>query len=184
MKLIDDFTNLERVISIVEANTLTENDYQKLKKISTLIKKHVEIRLQGSINESNFTRFYLEYIIRNSNTPIDKLEKEIIIANAILPDDIEVAELLNQNGFTIEELKNILRFRVVLKNIVLNNSITNKEIETQFEEYKKTIIKLTNIFKAKYNLDNQTVILNRICEIIVTHPNYFETKSMSKTKIR
>lgn len=183
MKFIDYHPNIERAITYVEALTILKNEDIELKKISKVIKEHIENKLQIEINSNNITIYYLESIIRKARyNDLSNIKKEIIISNILLPNDEEIAVLLNQNGYTLEDLKSILRFRTILKNNILNDTQLDQNNKEKYEEYKKEITKIIKIFKSNLNIDNQTIILNRICEMLVTCPELFERKPNFKAR--
>ena len=178
MTLIDNYPNAERTLTTIETSLITKKEYQKLKNISAAIKKTVESNLDSDINSYGIVKYYVEQTIRSSNTPLvsKPSEKEIIISNIILPDDIEVAELLTQNKYTLEHLKAMIRFRSSLKNLILNDVQIDKETEQKLQVYKKFVTSLIALFKQRFGIDDQTVILNKICEMLVYYPHYFESK--------
>ena len=183
MNFIDHYPNMERAITYVEALTISKNEDLELKKISKIIKKHLEEKLQVEINFSNFTIYYLEEIIKKTKyNNLSNIKKEIIIANILLPNDIEIADLLNKNGYTIEDLKSLIRFRTILKNIILNNISLNQTEKEEYTKYKEEITNLTNLFKNTLNIDKPTIFLNKICEMLVVCPNLFENKTNFKTR--
>lgn len=183
MTIIDNYPNAERTVTTIEASMITPREYYRLKEISKAIRTHIENELQSNANTDGFTRNYIELAIRSSeHKNLSNTEIEIIIANAILPDDIIIAEMLSKHHFTIEHLKTIIRFRSLLKNIVLNGNAFNTELKRQFEIYKKFVTKIIEIFKSELGIDDQTIILNRISEMLVTCPSFFEERT--STSIR
>lgn len=186
MSTIDLYpTNAERILTTVESMMITKKEYMQLKEISKTIRKYAEEKFQSEINSCGIVRYYIEYTIRNSQyRNLPSTQKEIIIANVILPDDTKVADVLNKNNFTIEHLKAMLRFRSLLKNILLNDSRIDTETARQFAIYKQFVNKIIAIFKLEFGIDNQTLILNRICEMIETCPLYFDTKIDIKSRKR
>ena len=183
MKIIDYYPNLERAITYFETLTLSKSEDIVIKKLSKFIKEYIEEKLQVEINFNNINIYYLEDILSKTQyNNLSNLKKEIIIANILLPNDIEIAELLNQNGYTFEDLKSIIRFRTLLKNKILNDKPLNQEEIEKFIKYKEDITNLLSLFKNKFNIDKTTIILNRICEMLVTHPNIFESKTNFKTR--
>ena len=184
MKLIDNYPNAERTLTTIEASLITKKEYQKLKSISKRIKDSIETELESDLSSYGMVKYHVERTIRSSkNALISKnAEKEIIIANILLPDDIQIAELLNKNNFTIEHLKAMIRFRSSLKNLILNSAPIDEETQRKLEIYKRFVTTLIELFKAEFNVDDQTIILNRICEMLVTCPNYFETKRTEYTR--
>lgn len=183
MRIVDYYPNVERVITTIESMMITDKEYQKIKKISKSIKEIVEKEINDEINPYRFVIHHIEKSVRQSDLyTLSPAGKEIIIANILLPDDIKIAELLNKNGFTIENLKSIIRFRSLLKNVILNNAPINKELEDHFIEYKENVKKILELFNEEFNTNDQTIILNRICELLTTHPNYFEKKITESIK--
>ena len=103
MTIIDNYPNAERTVTTIEASMITPREYYRLKEISKVIRKSIETQLQSNANTDGFTRYYIELAIRSSeHKNLSNTEIEIIIANAILPDDISIAELLSKHHFTIE----------------------------------------------------------------------------------
>lgn len=186
MTIIDTYPNVERTITSIEASLISKREYERLKAISRYVYSYINIEIEQGFKNYDSIKFLLEQFIRNSEykNSISKIEKEIIIGNILLSNDLEIAELLNKHGFTIEHLKVIIRFRSLLKNVILNSVPIDEELERQFKIYKKYISKIIEIFKSEYALDDQTVILNRITEILVTNHNYFESKYSEHTKKR
>ena len=60
-----------------------------------------------------------------------------MLANAILPDDHKVIDTLTEKGFTLEHIRTIMKFRGILKNILLNKSIIQGDLKEKIEIYKK-----------------------------------------------
>ena len=186
MTIIDTFPIAERTITSIEASLISNVEYEELKNISKRIINYINKTYTNGFKSYNFIKLYLESIIINSERTytIPRVYKEIIIGNIMLPNDIEIVELLTKNGYTIEHLKTIIRFRSLLKNIILNSVPFDQELERQFEIYKKHVDKIIELFKSALNIQEQTIILNRITEIVQTNPNYFESKNFEHTKKR
>lgn len=183
MTIIDNYPNAERTVASIEASMITPREYYRLKEISKAIRNHIENQLQTNTSTDGFTRYYIELAIRSSqHKNLSNTEIEIVIANAILPDDISIAELLSKHHFTIDHLKTIIRFRSLLKNIILNGKAFDDELKRQFEIYKKFVAKIIEIFKSEFGIDDQTVILNRICEMLVTCPAFFEERTSTNPR--
>ena len=178
MILIDNYPNTERAITAIEVMIITKKEYIKLIKLSQEIKSCIEKELNCELPIYGIIKYYIENTIINPNnlSNFSQTAKEIIIANILLPETIKVVELLNNNGYTIEHLKNITRFRALLKNIILSNAPIDTNLANQFMIYKKYVTHITELFKKTFGIIDQTIILNRICEILVTYPNLFETK--------
>ena len=134
MKLIDYYPNVERIITTIDSRMITNKEYNKLIKLSRNIKKELEHILDSNINKISLIKYYVEKIITNSkySENYTNVHKEIIIANILLPDDIKIAEVLNQNGYPIEYLKAIIKFRDYLKKIILYSIPIDKEIEQKY----------------------------------------------------
>ena len=182
MTIIDTYPNVERAITSIEASLISKREYEELKNISNYIRNNINKKTPQNIKNYKFIKNYLAQTITTRN--FSNTAKEIIIGNILLPDDIKIAELLTKNGFTIEHLNIIIRFRALLKNIILNSTPINEELERQFKIYKTAINKIIEIFKLELNFDDQTTILNRITEILITNPNYFESKNSEHIRKR
>ena len=186
MAMLDLYPSAERAINIIDIKLITEREYQILKKISTQIRKKIEDEFDDNAVSYGMIKYFIENRIRNSNiTDIETAtKKEIVISNILLPDDIEIAEILNKNGFNLELLKELLKIRQKLINIIIYNLQLDEELKDQYETYKNNIKKLINLFEEKYNINDQTIILNKIAEILVLYPNYLENKITSTIKKR
>lgn len=185
MNFIDYYPFIDRVLTYLDAMIITEKEYQILKKISNTIKKETEEIFDYSINQYNAIIYYIEKTIRESKTiNHSTLSKEIIISNILLPNDIEIIDLLNKSGYTYDSLKNIIKFRSIIKNTIASNIEFNNENKQKYKEYKKEVKNIITIFKEKYNITDQTIILNRICELLIRMPNSFENKLEINTKKR
>ena len=186
MRIIDTYPNAERTITTIEAALITKKEYQELKNISQSIRNKFHTQLSEHLGDYEYIRWFLETILTYSQNKfgLSSTHKEIIIANVMLPHDHEIVELLTKYDFKIEHLKTLIRFRSFLKNIVLNSAPIDKEVERQFEIYKKHIANIIYIFETELNINNKTAILNRIAELIETNPHYFESKYSDYTKKR
>lgn len=185
MQFIDYYPFKDRVLTYLEAMIITEREYQTIKDISKKIRKTTEEIFNDNINLYNIIIYNIEKRIRQSKLLNNStLSKEIIIANILLPNDIEIIDFLNNKGYTYESLKKIIKFRTLIKNILSSNIEFNEEYKRQYEEYKKEVKSIKNIFKEKYNITDQTIILNRICELLVRKPNSFETEKERNIKKR
>lgn len=175
MKIMRYEPNIQNALTKTEASLITEKEYNKLKKISMLVTKYVENILMSDIATCNITKKIAEITIRKiQNESITEIHKTIMIANALLPDDIKVADLLNKNGFTYNHINLIIKFRALLKRNAIYHTELDKEEKTKYNEYKITVNKIVELFTREFGVSDKTIILNRICEILVTHPDYFE----------
>lgn len=186
MVLKDDYLEAKNTITLSEFTMIPSSEYSKLVKLSKKIKKELEEELNCSINESRLTSLYVKNRIRDSKNieARNNIQKEILLGNIFLPDDIKIADLLCKNRYTIGHLKTIIRFRSMLKNIILNSTSMDDKLKEQFVAYKKIVSELVMLFKVEFGIDDQTIILNRICDLLVRHPNYFDTKENSNNKVR
>ena len=185
MDFIDYYPFLDRVLTYLDAMIITEKEYQILKNISNEIRKETEENFNNSINHNKIIIYHIEKSIRESKLNNNSiLAKEIIIANILLPNDIDIIDLLNKSGYTYDSLKNIIRFRTLIKNIVLSDKEFNNEERKKYKEYKEEVKNIIYIFKENYNITDQTIILNRICELLIRKPNSFENKLERKSKKR
>ena len=164
-----------RIITNIEAKSITEKEYQRLEKISTHISKYIKQELKMTVTDIDAANYILSLLIKSKYyNSLSSIEKEIIIGKILLPDDIEIVDILNQNHYTIDNIKPLIRFRTTLKQILQYKSPLTESLKKEITTYLKLISPITEIFKQKYNIDDETTILNRICEIFVRYPNYFE----------
>ena len=121
MTIVDSYPNAERTITLIEASLISNREYERLKGISKYIKEIIERETQLDTYSYSFVKQVLDQAIKNSQCAFisNDTHKEIIIGNIILPDDIQIAEILTKNKFTLEHLKERMRFRSLLKNIIL-----------------------------------------------------------------
>ena len=182
--ILDNYQNPERILSYTEALIITKKEYQILKNIAKQEKKRVELEICMGEKESLMNNLIIENNIKMSNyNDLSPLKKEVMLANAILPDDHKLIDILTENGFTLEHVKSIIKFRGILKNILINDSIIQDDLKENIEIYKRVTGILIKAFKEELNVNNSTIILNRICELLVTSPELFETLN-DKKKIR
>ena len=121
VSFVDYYPNAERIVTVLDSMMITPREYKKLKEISVELRKYFQQTLGIETISCGFIRHYVEHVIIDSkNNGLKPLEKEIIIANIMLPDDMEVINLLNDNGFDIYTLKLLMRIRSQLKYIILN----------------------------------------------------------------
>ena len=175
MKMIKYYPNIKKSINIIDLLMITEPEHQKIKKISKTIRETIQNEINENINLLPFIRYYVEKKIDILDTNFSSIEKELIISNVILPNDIHIADLLNKNGYTKEFLKSIIKTRQKIKLSLLNNIKIDNELQTEFDEYKQNIIPIIELFKKEYNITDINIILNKICEISTKYPNYFES---------
>lgn len=176
-------TNPNRIISYNEAKMFTNKEYNLLKQQASNERKRIK-KSYNLIEESNISQKIIEYIIKNSHYPeLSILKKEILLANTLLPDDIKIVDILTKEGFTIEHIKTIIRFRDILKNLIIHKQQLNKELKEQLEIYKPITNKLIDIFNTNFYINDSTIILNKLCELIANKPQLFDeiTKSNQKT---
>lgn len=177
MIMIDDYIEAGKILSYPEALIRTKKEYAYLKQYSQIEREKIEKEIDLQIGSNFFNKDIIENRIDFSKYPnTSKLNKEIILANIILPDDVKIIDILTEAGFTLEHLKTIVRFRSILKNLLINNSIITDELKEQIAIYKRVTTKLINVFKEHFNFNESTIILNRITEMLITCPNLFETK--------
>lgn len=184
MKMIKYYPNIKKSINVIDLLMITEPEHQKIKKISKTIRETIQNEINENINLLPFIRYYVEKKIDILDTNFSSIEKELIISNVILPNDIHIADLLNKNGYTKEFLKSIIKTRQKIKLSLLNNIKIDNELQTEFDEYKQNIIPIIELFKKEYNITDINIILNRICEIITKYPNYLDSKVTANIKIR
>jgi len=80
------------------------------------------------------------------------LFKNLLAANIVFPNDLKFADIINNNGLTIEEL-----------NLVNDRTSSHAEKLT-------ILLKLAKIFKQHYGVIMTTLIVNKINELIVFNP--------------
>ena len=138
MDFIDYYPFLDRVLTYLNAMIITEKEYQIFKNISNEIRKETEENFNNSINHNKIIIHHIEKSIRESKLNNNSiLAKEIIIANILLPNDIDIIDLLNRSGYTYEFLKNIIKFRTLIKNIVSSDTEFNKDNKKNMKNIKK-----------------------------------------------
>lgn len=176
MKMIDNYINPERILTYYEALTISKKEYIFLKQLAQIERENIQKENNNKLNNKEIA---IKLMALRFNTPIypnlSSLKKEIILANAILPDDYKIINTLNEYGFNIYHLKTIIRFRGIIKNLIINNSLLTKELKENIKIYKRVTTKLIDIFNKEFNCNNSTIILNRISEILITYPDLLET---------
>ena len=179
--MIDNYLEPERIISYNEGRIITKKEYEILKKRAKKEKERIENEVCLGEYGSYINQKIIEHnIIKTEYSDLSIIQKEVMLSNAILPDDTKIIDVLTQNGFTIEHIKTIIHFRGILKNLVMYKSNITNELKEQINTYKKVVTILINIFKENFQTNNSTIILNRICQLLVTSPELFETRSNIK----
>jgi len=182
---IENYQKPEKILSYLEAAIITKKEYEILKSMAKKEKKRIEQEKCMGEKESEINMFIIERNISMRNyDDLSILKKEVMLANAILPDDTQVIDTLTENGFTLEHIKIIIRFRGILKNQLLNKTGIQEDLKESIKIYKKVVAKLLNAFREKFNVTNSNIILNRVCELLVTSPELFETLNNSKKLTR
>ena len=179
--ILDNFQKPEKILSYSEALIITKKEYEILKNIAKKEKKRIENEKCMGEKDSKINMLIIENNISMRNyDDLSLLKKEIMLANAILPDDVKVIDTLTENGFTLEHIKSIIKFRGILKNQLIYKNGISEDLKENINIYKNVVTILLNAFKEKFNVSNSTIILNRICELLVTSPELFETLNNSK----
>ena len=174
--------SVKRTITFVEALNITKKEYSILQEIATIERETLEQEYNQKIEENFLIRKLLELKLKKqSYKNLSSIKKEIILAYAILPNDDKIIELLINNNFSLEELKQIIRIRAILKNLISNNI----KIETNIDSetillYKSYIKKLTNIFQLNFGINDPTIILNRITELLTNKKELFNSIKRKK----
>ena len=177
MVIIDDYTNPLNILSQTDALLISKKEYQILKSLAKKERQSI-IKNNSQIDNSRLNQLLTETLNNESIYPhLSISKKQIILSNAILPDDILIADKLSKYGFTIYHLKTIIRFRSIIKIHLTNESFLTKELKNNIIIYKKIITKLINIFDKEFNYNNSTVILNRISEMLITNPDLFQSNN-------
>lgn len=192
MKILKEFSEPERILTLIETYSITAKECEELKihgyrERKRVINEYRELvtrqRIPKEIKPITYITKRLLYLKKNSTRFNSKstLRKEIIYANALLPDNVAIAELLNNNNFTYDHLKKIIEVRS--KILFLIKSQNNKIDDTTTKDiaiYQKIIAKLIKLFEQKFGINDPTIILNKICVMLVTCPTYFDTKQHTR----
>jgi len=180
--MTNKYTNPNRILTYNESKMYTNKEYNIIKKQAKL--ERDKILQQYRLNEDEYpTIKIIEHIINNHEyQDLSPLKKEIMLSNIILPDDTKIINILTENGFTIEHIKIIIKFRGILKNLLLNKSNLSKELLEEIKIYKNVVSKLIEIFYINFHINNSTIILNRLSELLVTKPHLLDSLPKSKAK--
>ena len=183
--ILDNYQKPEKVLSYTEALVITKKEYEILKNIAKKEKKRIENEKCMGEKDSEINMLIIENNITMRNYDnLSPLKKEIMLANAILPEDSKVIDTLTENGFTLEHIKSIIKFRGILKNQLVYKNGIPEDLKESIEIYKKVVTILLNTFKEKFNVNNSTIILNRICELLVTSEEIFENLNDQRKRIK
>lgn len=174
--ILDNYQKPERILSYQEALIITKKEYQILKNIAKKERKRIELEICMAEKDSAINKLIIESNINMRNyDDLSPLKKEVMLANAILPEDDKVIDTLTEYGFTLEHIKTIIKFRGILKNQVMSKTVIEDDLKESIKIYKKVVTILMNAFREKFNVNNSMVVLNRICELLVTSPELFDT---------
>jgi len=193
MKILEEYFETERILTYADACTITEIERRELRKIAKLERKMLLLeynQLTGFNTSTNkhVANYYITKRLltkRMYSTKYDDksiLRKEIIYANAILPNDEEIAELLTSNKYTYKHLLEVMRVRKYFLDIIKykNINISIEELNKKTKIYKNYVIGIIDLFNRKFGVNNPTIILNRICELLATRESIF--KEITNTK--
>lgn len=184
MNIVKSEPNIDKALTKNDVLLITKKEYEQLKKISKQLTKYLEKEYLITPNESGFTNHFIETLVRNTkNNLLTESHKEIIIANILFPEDEKIADLINDNNFTYEHINFIIDFRALLKKHSIHNMVLDNESKLKFETYKQLIDQIISIFEKNFRVTNQTIILNKLCEILVNKPHYFNEISTPTRKI-
>lgn len=184
MPMIDDYTNPLTILSLTDALMISKKEYQFLKQIAK-IERETIIKNNNQIDNFNLIQKLTETLTNSSIYPnLSISKKQIILSNAILPDDTNIINTLSEYGFTIYHLKTIIRFRSIIKNLLINECNLTQELKDNITIYKKVTNKLIDIFNKEFNCNNSTIILNRISEMLITQPDLFKNNNSSNKLIK
>lgn len=172
-----------RIITYNEGNCITKVEYNLLQNIANEERN----RILKEYNLDNFdlehkNRFIYDMISNNDYNDLSNIQKEIVLSNSIINDDVKLIDILTLNGFTLEHIKTIIRFRDKLKNLMLYNPILTKELKEDINTYKVIVSKLIDIVNQEFKTNNSTVILNKICILLTLYPELFSSISKHKSK--
>ena len=175
-------TDPHMIISYNEGKMITNKEYNILKRLA----KNERDRILNDyelVEDSHLTQKVIEHIIRNTAYEDMSLSKrEAMLANALLPDDIQIIDILTKEGFTIDHIKTIIRFRDILKNLLIHKQESTNELKEQIKIYKAVVDRLIDIFNTNFYTADSTIILNRLCELLVTKPHMFSELTIMKLK--
>ena len=175
-------TNPYKIVSYNEGKMFTDKEYNILKNIAKNEKDRIK-NDYGLVEDSQLTQRIVEYVIISTKyDDLSLLKKEILLANALLPDDIKIIDLLSKEGFTIEHIKTIIRFRDILKNLLIHKKELTNELKEQLKIYKAVVDKIIDVFNTNFYTNNSTIILNKLCELLVTKPHMFNEMTILKAK--
>ena len=193
MKILEEYFETERILTYADACTITEIERRELRKIAKLERKMLLLeynQLTGFNTSTNkhVANYYITKRLltkRMYSTKYDDksiLRREIIYANAILPNDEEIAELLTSNKYTYKHLLEVMRVRKYFLDIIKykNINISIEELNEQTKIYINYVIGIIDLFNRKFGVNNPTIILNRICELLATRESIF--KEITNTK--
>lgn len=176
MKKGDDRMDLKFINSIVLIEWLEKSDYdriQKAKKVGKFYGQRININYRNPkarIHKGN------EIATSTSCNDFTVLEKLILIANCSLPNSEEFINFMTREGWNQDkciELNNLIKQLLILKK---NNQLENSNIDiTLLEE-------IDNISKKMFGISCPVHLINRLNDIIVTQKEFFDEKSISKTK--
>lgn len=172
-----------KIISYNEGLCITKSEYTLLKDIA--IQEKSKILKEYNLTKANLdhqNKFIQHIISITEYNNLSNRQKEVMLINSQVKDDNQLIELLNNNGFTLEHIKTIIRFRDKIKNLMLYNPTLTKKLKEELEIYKKVVSQLIEIINKEFHINNSTIILNKICLLIVLYPELFESNNKHKNK--
>lgn len=193
MKILEEFFEPTKILTYIDTLSITAKECNELKIYGYRERKRVidECKMLAYNKRLPKDIHPRQYIIqklmakRNYSSKYNSkttLRKEIIYAYALLPNDVAIAELLNNNNYTLEHLKRIIEVRKKILFLMKSGATFDEVLIKDIAIYKKIIQNLISLFEKEFNFNNSTIILNRICIMLVTCPSYFESKSHTNTR--
>lgn len=187
MTMFNEICDPEKILTPIEAKLITPIEYNILKEKAKeernkILKNITKTNGNDPFMENHIIQFIMSLKINSKEyEELPVLRKEIILANAILSEDTDIIDLLIESGFTYEHLDAIVRYRKLLKDRIIYNITETKEELEKNKIYIKWVSKIIELFKSRFNIDNPTIILNRICEMLHTvSKNKFEEIGLTK----
>lgn len=177
--------NPERIVSYNEALMITNKEYNLFKQLGQIERNKIESKYNFNIETNDLIKNIIYTLINEPQYKnLSTIKKEIILANSMLPEENYIINVLNEYGFTKNHLKAIIRFRSILKNYLMNKKDINNELKEKIDIYIKIVNKLIYIFNTHFDINNPTIILNKISEMLITSENLFKIQEQKNKSLK
>lgn len=160
---------------------LSEEQVEELKKIAKKEKTYLTNRYNANTLRSMLDQKACEIVYINIRHQLRNNLEKAIIANNIVFDNERFASILNSGKFDYESLKTFMKILNYLKSKIANGDLTEKD-QKYVRIADSFAMKLVNHFKKYNGVSDQSIIINKINEVISYEPELISIISSKHTR--